>query len=107
MKRPGNWYRRIRQGARHRPRPLPAIHPVLGREIRRDQPLLTVLAAADVEEIGAVRDLFPEADRTIVEPDPAPGCSSLEDGDIATVGVDVQVVRVQVSDQDPHAMERY
>src|SRR5439155_10867213 len=76
----------------------------LAREIFRDDRLLAVLPAADVEEVvrpgleGAA-----QADGLHLQPVPAPRRAPLEHGDVAAVGVDVQVVRIQVPDADPHA----
>ncbi len=78
--------------------------PVLASEIGRDQRLLPVLAAADVEEVVlAGPHVQADADRVHVELVPAPSRPTGEDGDVPTVGVDVQVVRIEVRDPDPHA----
>jgi hypothetical protein len=75
----------------------------LGREARSDQRLLPVLAAADVEEVVLARhDRIVRPDRADIELEPAPGRSPRQDGDVAAVGVDVQVVRVQMADDDLH-----
>src|SRR5919109_1019501 len=71
----------------------------LGGEIGCDERLLAVLAASDVEEIVLPwSDRFAEPDRPVVELDPAPGGAALEDGDVAPVGVDVQVLRIEMGD---------
>ena len=71
------------------------------REIRSDQLLLTILAAADVEQVVlAGAQLVADADRLDRKLQPARGRPALEDGDVAPVGVDVQVLGVQVPDAD-------
>ena len=75
----------------------------LRRDVRRNERLLAVLAAADVEEIvlsGPQRIAHP--DRPHLELDPAPGGAPGQNGHVAAVGVDVQVVRVEVADDDLH-----
>ena len=61
-----------------------------------------VLTAADVVEIR-VRQRVADADADDLEGDAAPPAAVLEHGDIAAVGVDVQVFRIQVADADLHA----
>jgi hypothetical protein len=74
-------------------------------QIGRHQRLLAVLAAAHVEEVVlARRDRVAEVDRPVLEADPAPGRASLQDGDVAAVRVDVEVVGVQVADDDLQAL---
>ena len=69
-----------------------------------DEELLAVLAAADVEKVVVARpELLADADRLHLEPVPAPLRPACEDGDVPTIGVDVEVVRVQVADADVHA----
>src|SRR6185369_1388782 len=76
----------------------------LGDEIRRDQGLLAVLTAAHVEEVVLARpDGLAEADRPVVQLDAAPRAPALEDGDVAAVRVDVQVLGIQVPDDELHA----
>ena len=79
----------------------------LGGEVGRDQRLLAVLAAADVEEVDlAARHVVARPDRAHVELVPAPARPALEHGDVAAVGVDVEVVRVEVADDDPRHAAR-
>jgi hypothetical protein len=73
----------------------------LASKIGRDESLLAILATADVVEVvlsGA--DSVSEPDRPVVEADPAPGGTALQDRDIAPVGIDVQVIGIEVSDDD-------
>src|SRR5262249_37477931 len=64
--------------------------------------LLAILAAADVEQIG-LGHLVAESDRKHVELVAARRRPRREHGDVPAVGVDVQAVRIQVADADPHA----
>src|SRR5262249_17252224 len=75
-----------------------------GGERRGDQLLLAILAAADVEEVvlAGLNDAA-RAERPHLELVAAPGGTTSEDGDVRAVGVDVQVVREQVADDDLHA----
>ena len=74
------------------------------RQCRRDQLLLSVLAAADVVEVVRTRpQLVAGADRLDLQLVAAPGCPPCQDGDVPAVGIDVQVVRKEVPDGDPHA----
>ena len=76
----------------------------LGGEIRGDELLLAVLSTADVVQVDvAGPDLISEADRRHVELVPAPPRAVCENGDVPPVGIDVQVVRVQVAYANPHA----
>src|SRR6185312_9650810 len=72
-------------------------------EVVLDQELIAVLAAADVVEVGlGQRVARAAADRR--EAEPAPLAPRPQDGDVAAVGVDVQVLRIEVADaQDGHA----
>ena len=73
-------------------------------EIGRDESLFVVLAAADVVEVVlAGPNLVSEADRPVVELDAPPGGPALEDRDVAAIGVDVQVLRIEVPDDEFHA----
>ncbi len=77
-------------------------------EIRRDQSLLAVLAATDVEQIVLARPhLVAQGERRHFELVAPPARTAVEDGDIAAIGVDVQIVRVQVPDADPHERSQY
>jgi hypothetical protein len=74
----------------------------LGDEVVRHELLLPILAAADVEEVDAVRHGVVHADRRHLELVAARARPRREHGDVAAVGVDVQVVGVEVADADPH-----
>src|SRR5262249_16612482 len=75
-----------------------------GDEILGDELLLAVLAAADIEEIVLARlDRLADGDRAHLELVPAPGGASRQHGDVPAVGVDVQVVGIEVADDDSHA----
>src|SRR6266542_305203 len=80
-------------------------HPLrLGRKVLRNEGLLAVLAAADVEEVVlAWTHGLVDRDRPHLELVPAPGGPARKDGDIASIRVDVEVVRIEVSDHDLHA----
>ena len=72
-------------------------------EIGCDEGLLAVLPAADVEEIRVGRRRVAEADLTDVEVDPAPQRPAREHREIAPIGVDVEVLGIQVRQDDLHA----
>ena len=73
-------------------------------EVGRDERLLAVLAAADVEEVDlARRHAVAHPDRAHVELVAARRRALGQHGDVPAVGVDVQVVRIEVADPDPHA----
>src|SRR5581483_12130477 len=74
-------------------------------EVARDERLLAVLAAADVEEVdtGGHVVLGPDRDDgQLVAPEPRP---LAQNRDVAAVGVDVEVVRVEMADGDLHAAD--
>ena len=75
----------------------------LGREVGRDELLLAILAAADVEELDPVRDGIAEPDRRHLELVAAGGGAHRQHGDVPAVCVDVEVLGVQVTDADLHA----
>jgi hypothetical protein len=65
--------------------------------------LLPILPAADVEEVvGGEVERRADAHRLDVELVAARGGAALEDRDVAAVGVDVQVLRIQMADADDH-----
>ncbi len=72
-------------------------------EVRRDELLLPILAPADVEEVrlcqrGGVAHPDREDDELV-----APhACPDVEHGDVPAVGVDVELIGVEVADRDPH-----
>ncbi len=73
-------------------------------EIVRDERLLAVLATTDVEEVDlAGRDLVVHADGAHLELVPARSRALRENGDVAAVRVDVEVIRIEVADADLHA----
>ena len=77
----------------------------LRREVVRDERLLAVLAAADVEEVdlaGGHGVAACRSRRTSSSWPRAPRALG-EHGDVAAVGVDVQVVGIEVADADLHA----
>src|SRR5205814_3457535 len=79
----------------------------LACEVLRNEQLLTVLPAADVVEVvlaGCDRVSHPQ--RRHLQLVPPPGRPPSEYRDVATVGVDVEVVRVEVSDPDRGHCER-
>jgi hypothetical protein len=70
------------------------------RKIGRDQRLLAILSAADVEEIDFERRWVARADRNDVELHGTPRSARCQHGDVPAIGVDVQIARVQVPDDD-------
>ena len=79
--------------------------PVSERSERgRDQLLLAVLAAPDVEQIVlALRKRTAGTERPHLELVPAPRRAAREHRDVPAVGVDVQVIRKEVPDDELHA----
>ena len=66
-------------------------HQVLGHE-----PLVAILAAADVDQVvGARVEGLAGAGRGVLEADPAPLAAPPQEDDVAAVGVDVHLVRVE------------
>ena len=73
-------------------------------QILRDKGLLAVLAAADVEQIVLIRpQRIADRDSTHLELVAPPRCAPGEDRDVAAVGIDVEVVRIEMPDDDLHA----
>ena len=76
----------------------------LAFEVVRDERLLAVLAAADVEKVvRAGHERVVHRDAVHLELVAAPRRPPLEHGDVPAVGVDVQVLRIEVPDDDLHA----
>jgi hypothetical protein len=72
------------------------VHEILGNE-----ELLPVLPAADVIEVVLSRsDRVVDAQRRHLELVAPPRCALFEHGDVAPVGVDVEVIRIKVPDPD-------
>ncbi len=72
-------------------------------KVGRDEGLLAILAAADVDEVERRRvERVAGLHGCHLERVAAEGRPAREHGDIAAVGVDVEVVRVEVCDADPH-----
>ena len=72
-------------------------------EVGRDHRLLTVLTAPDVEEVvTAGHECSSDRDRFDAELVPARRGTALEDGDVAPVGIDVEVLGVEMTDADDH-----
>ena len=73
------------------------------REVGGDERLLAILAAADVDEVVRPRlERVTGLDARHLERVPSQGGAPREHGDVAAVGVDVEVVRIEVGDRDPH-----
>src|SRR5262245_59371243 len=73
-------------------------------EVGRDERLLAVLAAADVEEVARVGvEAISHRDRLDLKLVLAPGGPAREHGDVAAVRVDVQVVGIQMAHANLHA----
>ena len=76
----------------------------LAGEVVGNELLLAVLTAADVVEVDLARGhRVAQPDRRDLELVAAPPRPLGEHGDVAAVGVDVQVVRIQMTDADSHA----
>ena len=76
----------------------------LCNEVKRDERLLAVLAAADVEKVVLARmERLSDGNGAHLELVPAPRRAPRQHCDVAAVRVDVQVVRVQMPDDDLHA----
>ena len=72
-------------------------------EIGCDECLLTILATSDVEEVGVGRKVVPDADFPHVQVDAAALRSAPQHRQVASIGVDVQKVRIEMREHDPHA----
>ena len=70
-----------------------------------DQCLLAILAASDVEQIErSGLQLSPDSDRLDDELVTAQGCAASEHGDVPAVGIDVEVLGVEMADSDRHVV---
>ena len=79
----------------------------LREEILRHEQLLSILPAADVVEVVRARhDRITHPERRHLELVAAPGRPPREHGDVAAVGVDVEVVRIEVADADRRHPDR-
>src|ERR1044072_181132 len=68
-----------------------------------DHALVAVLPAADVEEVvGGRIDRNARAGSCVGEPDPAPLAAALQEEDVAAVGVDVHLLRVEAEQPQLH-----
>ena len=68
----------------------------LARKVSRDQPLLPILPATDVEEIDIGGDSVLNPDGAHLERDVTPATAPCKDGNVAAICVDIEVVRVEV-----------
>ena len=76
----------------------------LPHEVRRYELLLAILSAADVQEVVlAGPDFLSHGERVHLELVSAPGRAPREHGDVAAVGIDVEVVGIEMTDDDLHA----
>ena len=74
-----------------------------GGEIGRDERLLAILPAADVDQVEGRRvQLVTRLDSGHLEGMTAQRRAADEDCDVAAVGIDVEIVRIEVRDADPH-----
>ena len=74
-----------------------------GGEIGRDERLLAILPAADVDQVERRRvQLVTRLDSGHLEGMTAQRRAADEDCDVAAVGIDVEIVRIEVGDADPH-----
>src|ERR1044072_6729278 len=68
-----------------------------------DRSLVAVLAAADVEEVvGVGIDCLAEPGRGVGERDPAALAAPLQEEDVAAIGVDVHLLRIEGEDAELH-----
>ena len=75
----------------------------LASEIRRDERLLAILASTDVQQVVRGRvELVADPDRPNDQLVATQLRTTREDRDVAAIGVDVQVVGVQVTEANPH-----
>ena len=80
----------------------------LGDEVRGDQELLAILAAADVEQVQLVgTDSVADGDSRHFELVAAQRGPPGEHRDVAAVGVDVEVLGIEVADPDLHVRSQY
>ena len=76
----------------------------LRAEVGRDKSLLAILAAADVQEVVRARvERVSHAKRPNLELVTTERRPPREDGDVSAIGVDVEVLRIEVADADPQA----
>src|SRR3990172_2555235 len=72
-------------------------------EVRSNERLLAILAATDVEEVVRMRvNRVSEVNRANVEVMTAKGGTPDENRHVPAIGIDVQVVGVEMADDDPH-----
>ena len=73
-------------------------------EILGDEQLVAILAAADEVQVGLRQvELLADAQRTLLELEPAPLEPPAHDLHVAAVGVDREVLGVQLAEHEPHA----
>ena len=72
----------------------------LGGEVAGDERLLSILAPAHVEEVDVRRHGIAEADAGDLEADGAPRAAALEHRDVPAIGVDVEIVGIQMPDHE-------
>ncbi len=83
-------------------------HRPLLDQVRGDQRLLAVLAATDVEQIVVAGPHFvADRDGRHIELVPAKSRPPRKDRDVAAVGVDVQVLGIEMPNADLHARSQY
>ncbi len=76
-------------------------------EVVRAQPLVAILAAADVVQIGARKvERLTDRGGCQLKIDPAPAAAPLEQQQVAAIGVDVHQLGVQRADTQPIAQAR-
>jgi hypothetical protein len=73
-------------------------------QILRDQGLLAVLAASDVQQIVLIRpQRIADRDSPHLKVVAPPRRAAGKDRDVAAIGIDVEVVRIEMPDDDLHA----
>src|ERR1700710_2469544 len=74
-----------------------------GDHVGGDHALVAVLATADVEEVvGGGIDVVTGPGAGVGEADPAPFAAALQEDDVAAVGVDVHLLRVEAEQAELH-----
>ena len=79
-----------------------------GGEVAGHDDLIPVLTAAEVVDVGVVRDRVADAGLDHLERVAAPVQPTPQHGDVAAVGIDVQLAGIEVADPDgAHATTRH
>src|SRR4051794_35639289 len=90
-------------------RPLAHRRPQIGlprKQVGNDEALVPVLAAAEVVDVGRRQGIAGAAGQE-VEADAAPAATPVEHGHVAPVGIDVQMLRIEMADAELHCPSQY